>query len=124
MNSRTGLWPAACAAAFAGGAALDAALEYRRLIARHAWTAATLWIALGACLIFFWGALGAVLGRSVQELLDEPREGRSRVQPYVLIAAVGLFAVTACFKRAAGRRRAVRLDAAQRTLERRTATAP
>ena len=111
MNDfRTVLWPAACAAAFAGSAALESVLEYRRLIGKHAWTAATIWIPLGLIFVFFWGALGAVLGRAVRAAATE-EDGRRRLHSVLIVAAVGLFAAFACFKRATGRRRALRIDA-------------
>lgn len=78
--------PLACSALYAIASAVFYLFEYRRLIAHHSWTAATLLIAIGLFMTAMAAVMGWLLGRFLREMGD-PTENKTRA---TILAAVVL----------------------------------
>ena len=83
-------WPFAGAFLFAGTAGLSQYFQYTQLIARHAWTAATLAIPIGLVFTALAAALGWFLGRACRDLAAP---GGDKKRPALIAGGILAFSV-------------------------------
>ncbi len=110
--------PAALGLLFAGASAFFHYSGYLGLMAKHAWTAATITIGVGIAFTLLSGAVGWFLGRNIQELSD-PKQDRSHAA--VLASCIIIFTGYTAYSMVTGRARSAQLDeitASSMTLER------
>jgi hypothetical protein len=106
-------WPFLGAGLYAGVVAAFMYLEYARLIARHAWTGATITMGLGVILACVASVIGWFLGLAVRDLLAP---GTNKKRAAFTAAAILLFSVSTGWSMAANRKREIRLQAIREEL--------
>lgn len=84
------IWPFAGAFLFAGAAGLSQHFQYTKLIARHAWTAATITIGVGIVFSVLAAVLGWFLGRALRDLAVP---GADKKRPALIAGAILAFSV-------------------------------
>lgn len=101
-------WPFLGAGLYAGLVGAFMYLEYARMVARHAWTGASVTMALGVILAVVASAIGWFLGVAVRDALTP---GANKKRASFTIAAILLFSVSTGWSMAANRKRELRLQA-------------
>jgi hypothetical protein len=87
LESWSWRWPPLCAVLLAGASLVEWHHSYHRLLARHAWTAASLQAAFGWVQVAMAAVIGLILGRNLQILVcREP--GRNRARSAAVVAAL------------------------------------